>query len=96
MNAECVLRILPYMIEDLGEGVHKAWMAEKSRRGFADHPQLADGQIRCVTCLSRHIDVLPKHHPDMVPYAQLPEDAKEYYRMMVKMLLDAIANLESL
>lgn len=97
MNAECVLRILPCLTENLAEDAHKAWMAEKIRQGFADHPYLVNvHQPGCVTCLSRRVDVLPKHHPDMVPYQQLPEDTKEYDRVMVKTLLDAIGKWASL
>jgi len=80
------------LIEVLAEGSHRSWMAEKQRQGFADHgwmsisdrPQQCAGLPHFVTLCG-----LPKerHRPDMLPYADLAENVKEYDRATVRGVL---------
>lgn len=84
----------PEWVEHLSAAAHQAWMAEKERQGFADHPpdQCSVGwdivhrgrpPILC--------EKLPaQHHLDMVPYDQLPEETKEFDRQMVRVVLTSL------
>jgi hypothetical protein len=86
------------LIEQLAERVHASWAAEKQRQGFVDHPFQRDtshsGQpMKCAQCgglqrIGSHPD--NNHHPDMLPYADLAENVKEYDRATVRAVLDAI------
>jgi hypothetical protein len=53
------------LTERLAENTHDVWARRK----------LADGWTHGPT-----VDAATKHHPDLVPYDQLPEDKKEYDR----------------
>lgn len=78
------------LIEALSEKVHDAWMTEKLKQGFADHPlaPFVDGYEEpfCARCSLGKF----KHHTDMLPYADLPEHIKEYDRVTVRAVLGAI------
>jgi hypothetical protein len=72
---------------DVGRAVHEAWMAEKQRQGFADHPyKLCSGFAAqydpyCETCAEQgdaYRYPQPKHHPDMVPYDDLTPENQAY------------------
>src|SRR4051812_16939877 len=71
------------LLEALAERSHIGWMEEKQRQGYADHVRSIDANgIGCCTN--------EKHHPDMLPYAELPEHIKEYDRVTVRGVLDGI------
>lgn len=80
------------LIELLAEDSHIGWMQEKQRQGYADHVWktcacgIPDCELVCLIC------DLPKdkHHPDMLPYAELPEHIKEYDRVTVRGVLAGI------
>lgn len=74
---------MEYLIETLSDHVHQAWMKEKLRQGFADHPRSVDESGRgCCTA--------EMHHTDMLPYADLPESIKDYDRVTVRAVLAGI------
>jgi len=72
------------LVERVAARVHAAWMAEKQRQGFADHPFRA--QPRCCDL------PVERHHPDMVPYHQLDDATQEYDRATVRAVLEALVN----
>lgn len=81
------------LTEQLAERVHAAWAAEKQRQGFADHPFQGEqeGWPCGVMARGRQCDKEDyKHHTDMLPYADLAENVKEYDRSTVRAVLDAI------
>lgn len=64
-------------LETVAEMVHNSWWKEKTKQGFhapADCPQMG-----CVNC-----------HPNMIPYDQLSEMAKDLDRATVRMVYEAI------
>lgn len=87
-------------IEFLSEQVHNAWWEEKKRQGFhapmdcikrpGYDPQDIGRMI--LIKLSRYCD---KCHTDMYPYTELSEDVKEYDRVTVRSVLDAIKKMEN-
>lgn len=85
------------LVEQLSDAVHRAWMAEKQAQGFADHVYhgvyQGDGGMQltiCTRCPRGHHEGTDKHHPDMLPYADLPENVKEYDRVTVRAVLLAL------
>ena len=70
-------------IEAIAEEVHNAWWREKESQGF--HPP--------IKCDSGALSLCEKCHPDMIPYNSLPEHVKEYDRVTVRAVLDAIKNI---
>lgn len=82
------------LIERLSEAVHNGWMAQKQAQGFADHPfkPVSTGMTTAThycqqsECQFSHI----RHHPDMLPYADLAESTKEYNRATVRAFLRAL------
>jgi hypothetical protein len=75
--------------EQIAEHVHRRWAAEKQRQGFADHifeEQTASDAIHCGRCGR----LWSNHHPDMLPYAELAENVKEYDRATVRAVLAGI------
>lgn len=91
-------------IESLAAHVHNAWWEEKKEQGF-HAPVKCDSSLACsdrnilsVKPKYGGIDApFPKFHkycdkchPDMYPYGELPENVKDYNRMTVKTVLDAI------
>lgn len=85
-------------VEKVAERVHKAWMAEKQRQGFADHvwPGHTDFVLGTVYPPSRaelHEGCRfskERHHADMVPFNQLSDATKEYDRATVRAVLAAL------
>ena len=64
-------------IEKIAEKVHDAWMATKKSQGFHARADCPD-ENSCQKC-----------HKDMVPYADLHDDIKEYDRMTISYVLSA-------
>ena len=85
------------LIETLSDYVHQAWIAEKLKQGFADHPWheavSTDGPMgRCDRSFGDDPCWVGEamHHTDMLPYAELPEHIKEYDRVTVRAVLEGI------
>jgi len=85
----------PEQFEKIAEQVHQAWADEKVRQGFADHA------YHPVTTVNPFVDrcgihgcLMPndasKHHDDMLPYADLAENIREYDRAAVRAVLAGI------
>ena len=76
------------VVERAAEAVHRAWMAEKVRQGTPAHTLEA-----CPVWAKDGDCPNPKpsaHHFDMVPWAELPEDAKEVNRVTARAVLAAV------
>ena len=81
-------------IEEIAAKVHNAWLAEKMKQGFHSplccpnaHWTYASGEEAKERRFEKRCD---KCHPDMYPYGELPEHIKDYDRVTVKSVLDAI------
>jgi len=70
------------LIEKLSEKVHDAWMMEKAAQGFHAPSYHRDGCSSCTKC-----------HTDMIPYADLAENIKDYDRVTVNTVLQALDDL---
>lgn len=77
--------------EIIAAEVHNAWWREKEKQGFhapmdcacpIETGQDATFSKRCESC-----------HTDMYPYEDLPENVKEYDRVTVNAVLDAIEKI---
>lgn len=89
-------------LEKIAAAVHRSWTDEKVRQGFADHvldpkPTAetftgSDGGlfIGTVTSCARCPLYQDKHHADMLPYADLAENVREYDRATVRAVLAGI------
>lgn len=76
-------------LERIAEAVHDAWWEQSKANGRhapadcpVDHPF---GGPSCSKC-----------HPDMIPYADLPEATKEYDRVTARAVLKAIPSLAAM
>lgn len=85
------------LIEHMAEGIHLAWMAEKHRQGYADHVYhgvyQGDGGRQltiCTHCPPGQHQGTDKHHPDMLPYADLADNVKAYDRVTARAALTAV------
>lgn len=94
------------IIEEIAEDVHRGWMEEKQRQGFADHvwptnPEMiavsligVDGRGRphhAKTCVQYAcLQLQDKHHPDMLPYEDLAENVKEYDRATARAVFSGL------
>lgn len=84
---------LSQYIEQLSEKVHNAWWDEKKSQGFhapmecPDWPTILKSRDKfkanCKYC-----------HTDMYPYNELPENIKDYDRVTVRTVLNAIKELK--
>ena len=66
------------LVELLARNAHEVWALERLNQGWVF------GSRRC--------DVR-KHHPDLIPYEELPESEKEYDRKMAQEVLKTITLL---
>ena len=66
------------LVERLAENNHDIWAQQRIRDGWTHGPQRDDAK---------------KRHPDLVPYAELPEAEKEYDRITAIQVLKAIVAL---
>lgn len=80
-------------IEELSEEVRNAWIKEKMDQGFHSPRQCPESSEhdKAVGKFSKYCD---KCHPDLYPYSELPEYIKEYDRVTVRAVLNAIKKLE--
>jgi hypothetical protein len=92
-------------IELIAEEVHKAWMKEKIEQGFhapmvCKYYDLAFKEINLLNHSNNFIVPDPfkkyceKCHTDLYPYSELPENIKEYDRVTVRAVLNAIESIE--
>jgi hypothetical protein len=85
----------PEQFERIAEQVHIGWMLEKQRQGFADHAWKPQMSLKRETgwCAAYSGDCnkgRDKHHADMLPYAELAENIKEYDRATVRAVFAGI------
>ena len=66
------------LVEKLAENAHDTWSIQRIREGWTFGPQRNDER---------------KEHPDLVPYADLPESEKEYDRSAALGTLKAVLAL---
>ena len=66
------------LIEQLAENNHDIWAQQRTREGWTYGPRRDD---------------LAKHHPDLIPYEQLPESEKEFDRKVAIGTIKAILAL---
>jgi hypothetical protein len=66
------------LVEQLAENVHEQWSLLRISQGWQYGPQRDDAH---------------KHHPCLIPYADLPESEKEYDRRTVEETVRAICLL---
>jgi voltage-gated potassium channel Kch len=62
----------PDAVERMAEMEHERWKAERIEQGYELGPLRSDAARNLV-------------HPELVPYAELPEDEKEYNRRLVRL-----------
>lgn len=83
-------------IEQLAEEVHNAWMKEKLEHGFHAPKDCKNYDPNDVQ--HYYWDEFEKHceecHTDLYPFPELPENIKEYDRVTVRAVLNAIKKLE--
>lgn len=89
----------PEQFERIAEQVHRSWMDEKVRQGFADHRFTGQVLIDNGQRLGVHPEfcgvpgckkMMSDHHEDMRPYADLTENVKDYDRATVRAVLAGI------
>ena len=76
------------IIEMLSSKVHDAWWNEKKIQGF--HAPMECANVDYSTAISKFTNHCDKCHTDMYPYDQLPENIKEYDRVTVRTVLNAL------
>jgi len=81
------IEFLETKIEEISTEVHNAWWEEKKRQGF--HPPLVCKYYKG----DKFIKCCPNCHTDMYLYRDLPENIKEYDRVTVRTVLNAIKQL---
>jgi len=74
-------------LEFLSEQVHNAWWDEKKKQGFHAPLECINGRGE------KFIKHCNKYHTDMYPYDELSENIKEYDRVTVITVLNAIEKL---
>jgi hypothetical protein len=78
------------IIDLIADDVHKAWMQERIRQGFADHAHRFVRQnegIRVGACRPQCTLNVDEHHPDMIPYEDLAPNIQEYDRVTARAVL---------
>ena len=76
-------------IEKIAEKVHNAWWKEKEAQGF--HAPLRCSKAPILDGRGRKFEKrCPKCHLGMYPYAELPEKIKDYDRVTVWAVLNAM------
>lgn len=78
------------IIEEIAADVHRGWMEEKQRQGFANHPleMCPDKPGRDWKASCPWGDA--KHHTDMLPYADLDENIKDYDRATARAVFSGL------
>lgn len=94
------------LIEKIAEEVHNAWLDEKQCQGFHSPSNCESENHRSyIIAHWRDQERLPtdpkfhkwceKCHTDMYPYCELSENVKEYDRVTVKAVLEALSKVWS-
>jgi len=78
-------------IEFLSEQVHNAWMDEKLKQGFHSPKNCPTYFKGCA--FNKFEKRCDKCHTDLYPYSELPENIKDYDRVTVRSVLEAIKKL---
>lgn len=81
-------------LEIISEKVHCAWMKEKTSQGFHSPescPNVAYDDQRALQ--EKFTKRCGKCHSDLYPYGEIPENIKEYDRVTVRAVLQAISEL---
>lgn len=94
-------------IESLSKSVHESWEAEKVEQGFhSPNDCQSDNHTSFMKANYRHQQRLEdnknpkfykwcdKCHIDMYPYEELPENIKEYDRVTVRTVVNAIKGMD--
>lgn len=94
--------------ELLSEEVHNAWMIEKTSQGFhspdkcqsKNHKGFLNTDWKNQERLTDNCNVkfykwCDKCHTDLYPYNELPENIKEYDRVAVRTVLEAMGKIKS-
>ena len=95
------------LIEELSAEVHTAWWEEKKKQGFHAPNECISANKRSY-CKSpwqiqdrfddhfnpKFYKWCDKCHTDMYSYKELPENIKDYDRVTVKMVLNALRSLD--
>jgi ssDNA-binding Zn-finger/Zn-ribbon topoisomerase 1 len=82
-------------LEFLAEQVHNAWMEEKWAQGFHAPKQCPNNEFKNNDPEERlkNYRFCDKCHPDLYTYDELSENIKEYDRVTVRAVLNAIKKL---
>ncbi|MFA7171307.1 MAG: hypothetical protein WC180_04910 [Candidatus Paceibacterota bacterium] len=82
-------------VEFLSDKVHQAWMREKRSQGFhaPNECPLFDPSDDKRTYSDKFTRHCGKCHTDLYPYDELPENVKEYDRVMVRTVIQAMEKL---
>jgi hypothetical protein len=94
-------------IEQIAEEVHNAWMQEKIEQGFHSPNECLSKSHERVLNNERYLKGeyegvgngkfcrwCDKCHADLYPYSELPENIKEYDRVTVRAVLNAIESIK--
>ena len=63
------------IVESLARNTHEVWATQRLRDGWKYGPERDDNY---------------KHHPCLVPYDELPEEEKEYDRVIVRQVIAGV------
>jgi hypothetical protein len=74
--------------EAIAEKVHDAWWEEKKKQGFHSPLECSDAGSG-----EKFLLVCDKCHADMYPYDDLPEHVKDYDRVTVEAVINAVSNI---
>ena len=83
--------------EKIAEEVHNAWWEQKKKQGFHS-PISCPNHIKSLigkqgVTEEKFIKSCEKCHSDMYPYSELPENIKDYDRITVDTVLNAIEKI---
>ena len=98
------MKITEDLIEKLSEEVHNAWVKEKVEQGFHAPIECKNymSAVRELNVLNHSSTLIvpgcfnkccDKCHTDLYPYPELPENIKEYDRVTVRAVLNAMEKL---
>lgn len=97
------IKSLKENIEQISEEVHNAWMREKIEQGFHSPDECkvmgrtsSDGYSKSDLrgLENKRICKCSKCHADLYPYSELPENIKEYDRVTVRAVINAIEKIK--
>ena len=85
------------IVELISEEVHNAWMNEKRKQGFHSPDDCQSKNHESLTDLNnpKFYKWCDKCHTDLYPYSELPENIKEYDRVTVRAVIEAMSKVKS-